>query len=162
MVRLRMMSNRLSFLVLLFLLIVPLTSAVAMGKAPDDGVLVIETKTGAHEFSVEVADTDDLRRRGLMYRQTMADDHGMIFILQQVRPVNFTMRNTYISLDMIFVSEDGTIESIIENTPTLQEGPFPSQGPVTAVVEVNAGTAKRLGIAPGDRIIHPRLKVHAG
>lgn len=157
MVRLRMMSNRHYLFVAFFLAVIPLTSATAMGRSPDQSVLLIETGTGSHEFSVEVADTDALRQRGLMYRQDMADDHGMIFILQQPRQVNFTMRNTYISLDMIFVGEDGTIGSIIQNTPTLQKGPFPSQGVVAAVVELNAGMTAKLGIKPGDRVLHSRL-----
>jgi uncharacterized membrane protein (UPF0127 family) len=152
-----MRSPSIGIVVLGLALLLPITSAIAMGKKLDGDVLWIETSSGTHEFSVEIADTPNLQRRGLMYRQSMPDDHGMIFPFPKARTASFTMRNTYISLDMIFVREDGTIESIIENTPALQDRSFPSQGVVKAVVEFNAGTAKKFDIKPGDLVRHTSL-----
>lgn len=137
---------------LLLLLLAPVSSA--MSKPVDSSVLFIQTGDQTIEFNVETATTDDQRSLGLMFRREMADDHGMIFLFKPERQVTFTMRNTYISLDMIFISGDGTIESILENTEPLEWGPFPSKGDVRAVLEINGGLSKKLGIKPGDRVEH--------
>ena len=96
--------------------------------------------------------TDAERERGLMFRKELPEGHGMLFDFQRDQPVAFWMHNTYISLDMIFIRGDGRILRIAENAKPLSDQLIPSGGPVRAVLEVIAGTARKLGIAPGDRV----------
>jgi len=116
--------------------------------------LEIVSKSGVHLFAVELATNDEERSRGLMFRKELPDGQGMLFDFVNVQPVSFWMRNTYIPLDMIFIRADGRILRIAENTEPLSERMVPSGGPVRAVLEVIAGTARKLGIAPGDRVAH--------
>ena len=116
--------------------------------------LEIASSTGVHPFSVEMAETDEERARGLMFRKEMPEGKGMLFDFKAEQPVAFWMKNTYVSLDMIFIKADGRILSIAENTEPLSERGVPSGGPVRGVLEVVAGTAKKLGIKPGDRVAH--------
>jgi uncharacterized protein len=116
--------------------------------------LEIVSSTGVHPFAVEMAETDDERSRGLMFRKELPEGKGMLFDFKVEQPVAFWMKNTYVSLDMIFIKADGRILSIAENTETLSERGVPSGGPVRGVLEVVAGTAKKLGIKPGDRVAH--------
>ena len=116
--------------------------------------LTIEAGGVRSAFQVELANTDDTRAQGLMYRKKMAADEGMLFDFRATEPVYFWMKNTYLSLDMIFITEDGTIAAIAENTVPLSEKVVPSGTPVRFVLEVIAGTAKRLGLKPGDRVTH--------
>jgi uncharacterized membrane protein (UPF0127 family) len=122
------------------------------------GRLEIRTAKASHGFSIEIVDTEEKRAEGLMFRTEMAPDHGMLFDFRREQPVAFWMKNTYLPLDMIFVKADGRILSIAENTTPMSEALVPSSGPVRFVFEVKAGTSKRLGIAPGDRLIHPRMQ----
>lgn len=117
--------------------------------------LEIATKTGVHVFSVEVATTDAERAQGLMHRKELPEGTGMLFDFKRDEPVAMWMKNTYVPLDMIFITADGRIHRIAENTTPMSERIIPSGGPVRGVLEVVAGTAKKLGIAPGDRIGHP-------
>jgi len=87
-----------------------------------------------------------------MYRKEMPEGHGMLFDFRTDQPVNFWMHNTYIPLDMIFIRGDGRILRIAENTQPMSDALIPSGGPVRAVLEVIAGSARKFGIAPGDRI----------
>jgi len=114
--------------------------------------ITIHTATGEHVFTVEWALTDAERSRGLMFRTEMAPDHGMVFDFFREAPVAFWMRNTLISLDMIFIRADGTVLSIAQNTTPLSEAGVPSNGAVRYVLEVVAGTAARLGLEPEDWI----------
>jgi uncharacterized membrane protein (UPF0127 family) len=81
----------------------------------------------------------------------------MLFDFKREQPVSMWMQNTYVSLDMIFIRDDGRIARIAENTEVLSERIIPSGPPVRAVLEVVAGTAKKLGIATGDRVASPLL-----
>jgi uncharacterized protein len=116
--------------------------------------LEIASKTGVHAFSVEIVDNDPDRAKGLMYRKELPEGRGMLFDFHRDQDVSFWMENTYISLDMIFIRGDGRILRIAENTEPLSTRMIPSGGPVRAVLEVIAGTARKLGIAPGDRVGH--------
>ena len=116
--------------------------------------LEIATKGGVRVFEVEMAVTPQEQEQGLMYRRQLADGKGMLFDMGQERPATFWMKNTYVSLDMIFIRADGTIASIAERTTPLSEARINSGAPVRGVLEVVAGTAKRYGIAPGDRVGH--------
>jgi uncharacterized protein len=117
--------------------------------------LEIATKNGVQIFGVEMAVTPEEQARGLMFRRELPEKQGMLFDFQREQPTSFWMKNTYIPLDMIFIRADGRILRIAENTVPLSEALVPSGGPVRAVLEVIGGTAKKLGIAPGDRVVHP-------
>jgi hypothetical protein len=120
--------------------------------------LEIASKTGVHAFAVEFVDNDTDRAKGLMYRKELPEGRGMLFDFQREQEVSFWMQNTYIPLDMLFIRADGWILSIAENTEPLSTRMIPSGGPVRAVLEVIGGTARKLGIAPGDRVGHPIFK----
>ena len=117
--------------------------------------LDIATKDGVRHFSVEVMRTDADREKGLMFRRFLPEDRGMLFDFKTEQAVLMWMKNTYLPLDMIFMRRDGTISHIAENAEPLSERIIPSNGPAFAVLEVNAGTAKRLGLAVGDKVSHP-------
>jgi uncharacterized protein len=123
--------------------------------ALDRNTVEIASSTGVHVFTVEVADTDATREKGLMYRKDLPDGRGMLFDFFRDQPVGFWMKNTYIPLDMIFIRSDGRIVSIAENTEPMSERVVPSGAPVRAVLEVKGGTARRLGIQPGDQVANP-------
>lgn len=127
----------------------------APARAADLGTLEIVTKNGVHVFSVEIAATDEERAKGLMFRKELPEGTGMLFDFKQDQEISMWMRNTYIPLDMLFITADGRIRRIAENTVPLSERTIPSGGPVRGVLEVIGGTAKKLGIAPGDRVAHP-------
>lgn len=125
--------------------------------------LAIVTASGArHNFRIEIAADDDKRAEGLMYRAKLDPDYGMLFDFKREQTVYFWMKNTYVSLDMIFVRADGTIAKIAENTTPLSEATVPSEFPVRFVFEVMAGTTKRLGVKAGDKLVHPLMKPTAG
>ncbi|MFZ5789190.1 MAG: DUF192 domain-containing protein [Pseudomonadota bacterium] len=148
--------RRALFLLLFFLLAVsPRPSPAGAGPLEP---LTIETAAGIkHVFSVEIARTTEERARGLMFRDRLAPDGGMLFVYRADQPVSMWMKNTLIPLDMLFIARDGTIRSIAERTVPLSETIIPSQGVVAAVLEINGGTAERLGIRPGDRVRSPAL-----
>lgn len=89
---------------------------------------------------------------GLMYRNKLAPDRGMIFPFAAPDVASFWMRNTLIPLDMIFVRADGSIANIAANTVPLSEEPVRSEGPVAAVLEIPGGRSAELGIEPGDKV----------
>jgi uncharacterized membrane protein (UPF0127 family) len=109
-------------------------------------------------FIAEIADTEELRTRGLMFRHFLPEDKVMLFDYQKPRPVAMWMKNTNISLDMLFIREDGTIAAIAENTVPQSLDTISVQEPVRGVLEMAAGTVKRLGIRPNDRVYHRIFK----
>jgi len=111
-----------------------------------------------HEFKVWIADTPRRRFQGLMFVRQLEPDHGMLFVSFPARFVSFWMQNTYVSLDLLFVAADGRIINIIEWATPLSTDPLESAAPAAAVLEVPGGTAQRLGIRPGDRLIHPAFR----
>lgn len=121
--------------------------------------LTIVSANGHHTFDVEVMRTEAQRSRGLMYRRTMAANHGMLFNFDAPQTVTMWMKNTYLSLDMVFIRTDGTIARIAAETEPLSTKIIPSNEPVLAVLELVGGTAGKLGIRPGDRIEHAMFKV---
>ncbi len=125
------------------------------GKA--DGVerLQIVTASGTHEFQVEIAADDATRERGLMNRRYMPPDRGMLFEFDREAPVSFWMKNTYIPLDMIFISRAGVVTSIVADAEPLSERVIPSGPPCAAVLELNGGAAAAIGLKVGDKIRHP-------
>jgi len=133
-------------------------AAAHLGRADDLKTLEIAGKTGVHVFSVEIADTDADRAKGLMYRKQLAEGRGMLFDFRQEQEVAMWMKNTYISLDMLFIRGDGRILRIATDTEPHSTRLIASGGPVRAVLEVIAGTTRKLGIAPGDRVAFPIFK----
>ena len=131
-----------------------LLAASLAARAASVEQLEIATKGGVRVFEVELAVTPQEQEQGLMYRRQLADGKGMLFDMGKERPATFWMKNTYVSLDMIFIRADGTIASIAERTTPLSEARINSGAPVRGVLEVVAGTAKRYDIAPGDRVGH--------
>ncbi|MDA9545218.1 MULTISPECIES: DUF192 domain-containing protein [unclassified Bradyrhizobium] len=117
--------------------------------------LEIVTKNGVQVFSVEMATTPEEKETGLMYRKELADGKGMLFDFNPEQEISMWMKNTYVSLDMIFIRADGRILRIAENTEPLSTKIISSRGPARAVLEVVAGTAQKYGIRPGDRVGHP-------
>jgi uncharacterized protein len=123
--------------------------------AADLQSLEIITKSGVQVFSVELMKTDEEREKGLMFRKKLPEGQGMLFDFTPEQNVSMWMKNTLIPLDMIFIRSDGSILRIAENTQVESEKIIPSGGPVRGVLEVIAGTAKKFGIKPGDRVGHP-------
>lgn len=120
------------------------------------GEVGIETAAGARlAFQVEIAESPDQRAQGLMFRRQMAADAGMLFLFGGSRERAMWMKNTLIPLDMLFIDETGEIVRIEERTVPHSLRVIKSGQPVSAVLELNAGTTSRLAIKPGDRVIHP-------
>lgn len=134
----------------------------AMGASAQDLApvepLAIQSRNGRHAFKVEVMRDDAARSRGLMFRRTMAPDHGMLFDFQKVEPISMWMKNTYLPLDMLFIRSDGTVARVAAETEPLSTKVIPSGEPVLAVLELNAGTAAKLGIKAGDTVEHAAFR----
>lgn len=128
-----------------------------VGCLHNDKNLVLQTDIGEIPITVELADTPETRRRGLMFRTKMPRDEGMLFDFQETREVAFWMRNTFIPLDMIFIDERGTIKHIHHNAIPQDPTSIPSKYPVRFVLEINGGLAKQYGLKPGDQVRHPRM-----
>ncbi len=128
----------------------------------DDGYirkpLKIVTQDGRELFfDVEVADTPQSTAQGLMHRKQMAADHGMIFIFPSLQPLSFWMKNTYLPLDILFLDTQGTILNIEEGIPLNEESVY-ARGLAKAALELNRGTAEKMGIQAGDKVIFSGLK----
>jgi uncharacterized protein len=112
-------------------------------------------QVGDQTIQLEVARSPQEQATGLMYRTSLADDRGMLFVFNPPRPTQFWMKNTLIPLDMLFL-KNGSIQFISENVPPCKADPCPSYGPITGdidqVIELRAGRAKELGLKVGDRL----------
>jgi uncharacterized membrane protein (UPF0127 family) len=147
----RNLSRGFAPLLLALVLVLPgnfRASAQALDK------LEITTSTGTHVFSVEVVRNDADREKGLMYRRFLPADRGMLFDFKQEEPVTFWMKNTYIPLDMIFISKAGIVVGMAANAEPLSESLIPSGAPCYGVLEVNAGVAARISLKAGDKVRH--------
>jgi uncharacterized membrane protein (UPF0127 family) len=114
--------------------------------------LCISSAKKVHPYSAELAITSAEQATGLMFRKSLSDDAGMIFLFPEGQIASFWMKNTLIPLDMVFIRRDGSIESIAENTVPYSETPVSSKGEVTAVLELRGGLTRELGIKPGDKV----------
>ena len=128
-------------------------------SAPEPGVtlepLTVVTPNGRFTFQVEIADDAAERSRGLMHRERLARDRGMLFIFPGPPTEQaFWMKNTPLPLDILYIQPDGRILSIARNTTPFSEQTLPSGGRVNVVLEINGGLAAELGIMPGDRVEH--------
>jgi uncharacterized membrane protein (UPF0127 family) len=131
-----------------FILFMLLTLPVFAAELQD---ITVVTPSAKHVLHVEVAVTPQDHMQGLMYRTEMPEDQGMLFLFPQSAPRGFWMRNTLIPLDMIFIKEDGVIANIHPNARPKDETVIYSDGPVSRVLELNGGTAERLGLKAGDK-----------
>ncbi|MEJ6790777.1 DUF192 domain-containing protein [Brevundimonas sp. BR2-1] len=138
-----------------------LLAACAGAGTPKDAngnpleALTITTSTGEHKFMVEIADDEAERQRGLMFRDPLADDRGMLFQFPDVAERGFWMRNTPSPLDIIYIDPRGRIVSIARNATPQSEAIIPSNGPASGVLELRAGRADEIGAKPGDKVRHP-------
>jgi len=139
--------------------------AAAPSAAAQDDVafdkteITIVTAAGArHKFITQWAKTWPQKQRGLMFVKQLPLDHGMLLDYDPPQPASIWMRNTLISLDIVFIRADGTIESIFHGAKPRDETPMPSKGDVRAVLELNAGVARLLGIQAGDKVEHAIFK----
>jgi uncharacterized protein len=116
--------------------------------------LTIITADNATLLTAEIADTDELRARGLMFRHRMPEGRAMLFDFGTPRPATMWMKNTYMSLDMLFIRADGTIAAIAENTVPQSLDMISVQEPVRGVIELAAGSARKMGLKVEDRVYH--------
>jgi uncharacterized membrane protein (UPF0127 family) len=116
--------------------------------------LTIRSATGVHQFTVQIAATEQEQEQGLMFYRSLAPDQGMIFPYDPPADVSFWMKNTLIPLDMVFIRADGTIARIATAKP-LDLSPVPAGEPVAAVLEIAGGRAAQLGIREGDKVEWP-------
>lgn len=114
--------------------------------------LEVVASSGVHHFTVEMALGDEERSIGLMHRRELASDGGMLFDFGRDEIVTMWMKNTILSLDMVFIKADGTVAHVVERTTPFSLATISSRVEVRAVLEVAAGTVKRLGVKQGDRI----------
>jgi uncharacterized membrane protein (UPF0127 family) len=144
-----------------FLFAAPLALVATTTRAQDNDIvfkrsaLTIVSSGREIKFDVEMATNDAERQHGLMYRKQLAPYEGMLFDFYREMPVSFWMKNTLIPLDMVFIAGDGTIRHVHANAVPLSTDTIPSQYPVRAVLEINGGSARLLGIKPGDKVRHP-------
>lgn len=124
-------------------------------------ILVVQTRNAAHRFNVEIASDPEARAQGLMFRQEMAANAGMLFLYPQDQAVAFWMKNTYLPLDMIFIAADGSITQIVKNAQPFSENLIPSDRYVRGVLEVNAGITNQLDIQVGDHVVYKGFKFPA-
>jgi hypothetical protein len=128
--------------------------AADLQKFPTSDLTIISA-TGPHRFNVELAETPAQMTQGLMFRTSLAPDAGMLFDYKQPTAATMWMRNTLIPLDMLFVDARGRIVNIHQRAVPQSLDVIAAAAPVRAVIELNGGTAARLGIEPGDRVVHP-------
>ena len=127
----------------------------------DHETLIIETQGGQVHFDVEVARSVEEKAMGLMFRKKLERGRGMLFPYSKAEEISMWMRNTFISLDMVFIADDGRVHRIEERTQPMSEEIIESRGAVTAVLEIGAGEAERLGLKVGDKVLHAHFGTEA-
>lgn len=146
-------------------LMVPAVVAAQDGPQPElrkERLTIITTRGKTHAFMVEMALEPAQQSIGLMFRQRVPADGGMLFDWGKPRRSQMWMRNTIVSLDMIFIGHDGLIRKIVERTVPQSLAVIDSDQPVRATLEVAAGTCDRLDIRAGDRAMHTIFIVSGG
>jgi len=147
------MSNR-SPILAVVLIMIALRAAAAQMQTFERDQLTIESETGIHAFDVELAASPEQRAQGLMFRERMAADAGMLFVYPADQMISMWMKNTLIPLDMLFIGADGRIVHVAERAVPGSTATISSEQRARAVLELNGGTAARLKIRPGDRVLY--------
>jgi uncharacterized membrane protein (UPF0127 family) len=149
---------------LLALASVCVASAQGLGRPPPAlladlprSEVQVVTAGGQHHFQVWIADKDQSRQQGLMFIKDLPADQGMLFLFDRPQFAAFWMKNTYLSLDLVFIAPGGVVVNVARDATPLSERPIMSVAPVIAVLELVAGTAARIGLVAGDRIVHPAI-----
>ena len=127
-----------------------------LGLLPKSELSVV-TAGGTHRFKVWIAADDPSRARGLSFVRKMPGDHGMLFVFGRPRYASFWMKDTWLPLDLVFIGPGGHVVNVVRDAVPMSLAPIESLAPVTAVLEVNAGTAARIGLTAGDRVLHATL-----
>jgi uncharacterized membrane protein (UPF0127 family) len=122
-----------------------------------DNHAIFHTAKGDFVFTIEIADTEAEREKGLMFRTSLAPDAGMLFDYHQEQEAAFWMQNTLIPLDMIFISAKGVVKSIHVNARPMDTTPIPSGGPIRFVMEIPGGRSEEIGLKVGDRFENSRV-----
>src|SRR4051812_29998301 len=141
-------AARLAFVVLLL-------GVTAACSADNRGVL--HTAKGDFAFTLEIADTEAQREKGLMFRTSLAPDAGMLFDYHKEQEASFWMQNTLIPLDMVFIAADGTVKTIHVNARPMDTTPIPSEVPIRFVLEIAGGRSQEIGLKVGDKFEHDRV-----
>ena len=139
------------------MLLLPPPGAVAAGN----GTLVLKTDSRSAQFQYRDRHHHGERALGLMYRRELPDDAGMLFLYDPPQPITMWMRNTILPLDMIFIGTDGKVHRIESRTEPFSTDIISSDGTVQGVLEVNAGTAAKIGLKTGDEVVFPGLAQRA-
>lgn len=149
------------FCVLLVFSLITMTNWSAaqepMRLEPDDKPLIIQTLNSSSELQVEIADDDEKRMRGLMFRTDLPQNSAMLFVFERPRMITMWMRNTPLPLDMLFLDEQGIVKNIHKNAQPFSESLISSGIEASFVVELHAGDSDRLGIQKGDKVLHKRV-----
>lgn len=145
----------LAILLVTAVLLSPVVGGVQAQATFERSTLTIETLGESHEFDIELALTPAQQSQGLMFRRQLAPDAGMLFYHRRDTVATMWMRNTFIPLDMLFVAADGRIVHIVERTVPQSLTTISAGRSVRAVLELNAGTVRRLAIREGNRLVHP-------
>ena len=133
----------------------PMAAPAAIAQAQAQPTLPMVTlQAGIHLVKAEVADDERKRAVGLMFRESLAPNHGMLFVFREKAGHCFWMRNTLIPLDMVFIAADGRVHRIHERAVPQSLATISSNGPVRATLELQGGAAERLNLRVGDRVEH--------
>lgn len=116
--------------------------------------LTLQTAQGAHVIDIEIVTTPAEQQMGLMFRRSVPEKTGMLFVYAGPQEITMWMKDTYVSLDMVFINASGTVHRIEAHTEPFSQTTIPSKGDVVAVLEMVAGSAEKLGLKPGDRVVH--------
>ena len=139
-----------------------LVTVLAMGTGPAPaaslGGLDVVTSSGSHHFDVEIAADDASREKGLMFRKFLPADHGMLFEFDSEQILTFWMKDTPLSLDLVFIDAHGAVTSVAANAEPMSEAVIASGAPSNAVLELSAGMAARIGLKAGDHVSYPFFK----
>jgi uncharacterized protein len=144
-------------LVIIGALLAPACEKDASRRRPAGGEAeagTVRMQIGTQPFTLEVAATDKARQMGLMHRQSMPADRGMIFVFPEERHLGFWMKNTLIPLDIIYLDKDGKVVSVRQMKPR-DESSVPSGAPAKYAIELNEGAARRAGVKAGDVLVIP-------
>ena len=135
-------------------------AAVFCARSPAlalDGLDVV-TASGPHHFEVEIAADEASRERGLMFRKYLPADRGMLFEFDAEQALTFWMKDTPLSLDLVFIDAHGAVTGVAADAEPMSETIIAAAAPSKAVLELNAGAAAGIGLKPGDHVEHPFFK----